>query len=274
MGAHAENGGVVLALAASRVGHLRDSLNSTHVNRIRALLKPFAPDVGQRNDATREQWLEEALKQVPPGTRILDAGAGTQRYRKFCQHLRYVSQDIAEYDGQGDATGLQTGNFDFGKLDIVSDIGAIPEPDGSFGAIMCIEVFEHLPDPLVAVREFGRLLAPGGTLIITSPFASLTHFAPYHFCSGFNRYWYEAHLPAAGFTALQIVPNGNYFEFIAQELYRLPSVAKRYAGRRTGPITSLSMYLLLRALSRYSRADTHSSELLYFGSHVLARKAE
>jgi SAM-dependent methyltransferase len=229
--------------------------------------------VGRRNDETREQWLAAALKSVPAGTRILDAGAGTQRYRKFCPHLSYVSQDIAEYDGQGDATGLQTGNFDFGKLNIVSDIATIPEPDGSFGAIMCIEVFEHLPDPLAAMREFGRLLKPGGILILTSPFASLTHFAPYHFASGFNRYWYEAHLPAAGFTDINIIPNGNYFEFIGQELYRLPSVAKRYAAARTGPITALALYVVLRALARYSRSGAGSSELLYFGNHVRARKA-
>jgi SAM-dependent methyltransferase len=239
----------------------------------KSLLKSLAPDVGRQNEAPREKWLEAALRRVAPGSRILDAGAGTQRYKKFCSHLNYVSQDIAQYDGVGDDVGLQTGSFDFGKLDIVSDIGSIPEPDASFDAIMCIEVFEHLPDPQPALREFGRLLKPGGTLIITSPFCSLTHFAPYHYATGFSRYWYEWHLPLHGFEAIEVTPNGNFFEFLGQELYRLPSVADRYAGRRPGLWGLFSIFLVQRMLRRLSSSDNGSKELLYFGNHVSARRS-
>lgn len=237
------------------------------------MLKALAPNVGRENDLRREQWLENALNRIPAGSRILDAGAGTQRYRRYCSHLQYVAQDIAEYDGGGDHTGLQTGKFDFGKLDIVSDITSIPEPDRAFDAIMCVEVFEHIPDPKLAVREFARLLKPGGYLVVTSPFASLTHFAPYHFSSGLSRYWYQRHLGDYGFTSLEITPNGNFFEFLGQEVYRLPSVAQRYANRRPGPVAWVGMYLMLRTLRSLSRDDTASSELLCFGHHVFARRA-
>ena len=121
---------------------------------------------------------------MPAGSRILDAGAGELRYKPLCSHLEYVSQDFAQYNGQGDGVGLQMGNWDQTHLDIVCDITQIPEPDQSFDVIMCIEVFEHLPDPLAALREFNRLLKSGGWLIITAPFNSLTHFAPYHFYTG------------------------------------------------------------------------------------------
>ncbi len=86
-------------------------------------------------------------------------------------------------------------HWDNTKLDIVSDITSIPLPDASVDAIMCTEVFEHIPDPIAAVKEFGRLVKPGGYLLITAPFASLTHFAPYHFASGLSRFFYEKHLP-------------------------------------------------------------------------------
>ena len=239
---------------------------------MKSMLKAMAPQVGRANEAPREVWLEAALQRVPAGSRILDAGAGTQRYKKFCGHLRYVSQDIGEYDGVGDDVGLQTGDFDFGTLDIVSDIGAIPEPDGSFDAIMCIEVFEHLPDPQPALKEFARLLKPGGYLVLTSPFCSLTHFAPYHYATGFSRYWYEVNLAKHGFTSLEVSPNGNFFEFLGQELYRLPSVADRYVGRKPGPLGMLAMYIVLRMLKSMSSADRGSSELLYYGNHVFARR--
>jgi ubiquinone/menaquinone biosynthesis C-methylase UbiE len=145
--------------------------------------------VGTHNEATRVAWLERTLKQIPSGTRILDAGAGEQQFRKFCTHLEYVAQDFGQYDGTGDSSGLQMGSWDQEKLDIVCDITEIPEPDASFGAIMCIEVFEHLSDPLAALREFSRLIKPGGHLVLTAPFCSLTHFAPFHFATGFNRYF-------------------------------------------------------------------------------------
>lgn len=82
---------------------------------------------------------------------------------------------------------------------LVSDITMIPAPDASFDAILCSEVLEHVPEPTHALDEFVRLLKPGGTLILTAPFASLVHMAPYHYCSGFSRYWYEHHLPLRGF---------------------------------------------------------------------------
>ena len=147
--------------------------------------------VGKSNALTRETWLEETLKAIPSGYRILDAGAGEQQFKKFCPHLKYVAQDFGKYDGLGDNAGLQVGKWDQSKLDIVCDITDIPEPAGAFDAIMCVEVFEHLPNPIAAIKEFSRVLRPGGYLIITAPFCCWTHFAPYHFYTGFNHYFYE-----------------------------------------------------------------------------------
>jgi ubiquinone/menaquinone biosynthesis C-methylase UbiE len=215
-------------------------------------------------------WLEQALLKVPAGARILDAGAGEQKYRRFCGHLEYVAQDFAQYDGAGDNSGLQMGSWDQSRLDIVSDITAIPEPDASFDAIMCIEVFEHIPEPLAALAEFGRLLRPGGQLILTAPFCSLTHFAPYHFYSGFNRYFYEAHLPNYGFEIVEIEGNGNFFEFIAQEMRRIRYVAERYTDATPTLIERLLLKLSLYTLGRFSKRDKGSSEILNFGYHVRA----
>jgi SAM-dependent methyltransferase len=232
----------------------------------------FRPPAGKNNESAREQWLERTLGAIPDHSRILDAGAGTQRYRKFCSHLNYVSQDFGQYDGQGDSAGLQTGAFDYGKLDIVSDIASIPEPNASFDAVMCIEVLEHLPDPIAAIKEFSRLIKPNGHLVLTAPFCSLTHFSPYHFSTGLNRYWYQRHLAATGFTIRDIVPNGNFFEFVAQEIDRIGSISKRYSNDKPRILERLSIFMVLRMLSRFSKKDAGSSDLLCFGYHVHARK--
>ena len=48
--------------------------------------------VGTDNDANREAWLKDQLARIPAGWRLLDAGAGEQRFRKYCGHLAYVAQ--------------------------------------------------------------------------------------------------------------------------------------------------------------------------------------
>ena len=168
--------------------------------------------------------------------------------------------------------GLQTGSWDQSRLDIVSDIAAIPEPNGAFDAIMCTEVFEHIPHPAQALAEFARLLKPGGYLLLTAPFCSLTHFAPYHFYTGFNRYFYEHYFELYGFETLDFELNGNYFEYLAQELRRLPRVAAQYSRPRLPIWERIAQRLLLRGLERLARADRGSAELLSYGSHVFAQK--
>ncbi|MBN1123870.1 MAG: class I SAM-dependent methyltransferase [Sedimentisphaerales bacterium] len=242
--------------------------------KMKKFIRWIRPTVGIANESTRECWLEKALRSIPKGSRILDAGAGTQRYRKFCTHLNYVSQDFAEYDGKGDSAGLQTETFDYGKLDIVSDIISIPESDSSFDAILCVEVLEHVPDPILAIKEFARLLQPEGVLILTAPFCSLTHLAPYHFCTGFNKYWYEKHLNDNSFSIVEIVPNGNYFEYLAQEVYRVPFVSDRYSKHKPHWFEYFGMYLVQRMLRRFSRRESNSSEFLCYGYHILARKVK
>jgi SAM-dependent methyltransferase len=228
--------------------------------------------VGTKNKSTREAWIEKTLKFLPAGLRLLDAGAGEQAYKPLCEHLEYVSQDFARYDGEGDGKGLQVGNWDYSKLDIVSDIMEIPEPEASFDAVLCTEVFEHVPEPILAIKEFNRLLKAGGVLIITAPFCSLTHFAPYHYYSGYNRYFYEKLLAGNGFQIVELVSNGNFFEYVAQETNRIQSIAKRFADDSPNIFERYALQFVLKMLERFSRKDQGSDELLCFGYHVLAKK--
>lgn len=228
--------------------------------------------VGTHNEEDRYQWVEETLKKIPAGHKILDAGAGELKFKKYCTHLEYVSQDFAQYDGKGDSAGLQTQTWDNSKLDIVSDITDIPVDDSSFDAVMCNEVIEHVPDPVKAINELNRVLRPGGYLILTAPFASLTHFAPYHFSTGFNKYFYKEHLEALGYEVLDLHANGNYFEYMAQELRRLQGIGKRYAELPADGLERSSIKVVLSYLDKLSQRDKGSEELLCFGYFVFARK--
>lgn len=237
-----------------------------------AALTLLGTRVGSRNAANRRAWLEITLSALPSGSSILDAGAGEQQYRGFCGHLRYTAQDFAAYDGHGSGVGLQTGSWDNGGLDLISDITAIPAPDNSFDTVMCTEVLEHVPDPLAALDELARLVCSGGRLIITAPMCSLTHFAPFHFSTGFNRYFYEEHLPSRGFEIIELVPNGSWFEYLAQELRRLPEVVDKYSSGALRMREYLGLAVVLRALRRFSHSDRGSDELVSFGYHIVALK--
>ncbi len=228
--------------------------------------------IGTHNEEARYQWVEKTLGKIPSGHKILDAGAGELKFKKYCTHLEYVSQDFAQYDGKGDSSGLQTQTWDNSKLDIVSDITAIPVDDDSFDAVMCNEVIEHVPDPVKALKELNRVLRPGGYLVVTAPFASLTHFAPYHFSTGFNRYFYKEHLEALGYEILDLHANGNYFEYMAQELRRVQNIGKKYAELSADSLEKSSIKVVLSYLNKLSERDKGSEELLCFGFFVFARK--
>jgi SAM-dependent methyltransferase len=218
----------------------------------------------------RDEWLKKTLGALPSGLRLLDAGAGEMRNKPFCTHLTYVSQDLCQYEGSGNAEGLQTGTWNTGGIDIVCDIVSVPEPAASFDVILCTEVFEHVPDAIKVLAEFSRLLKPGGKLITTAPFASFVHFAPYHYATGFSRYWYEYHLPANNFTLNELTPNGDWFSYLRQEAFRLPSMARRY-GDWCWPLSYLVagisfLYFSLRMKSK------PADDLACFGWHCVATK--
>jgi len=221
------------------------------------------------NDESRQAWLKKVLAEIPHGKRLLDAGAGELRNRSLCGHLDYVSQDFAKYEGIGDGRGLQTGSWDTSRIDLVCDITNITAPDQSFDVILCSEVLEHVPDPTAALDEFSRLLKPGGKLILTVPFASIVHFAPYHYCSGFSRYWYEHHLPRRGFSIESLVANGDWFACLKQEIMRLGSTARRY-GDWSWPFAYL---LSLTATAYFAlRGGKSAEDLACFGWQCIAVK--
>lgn len=228
--------------------------------------------LGTNNEITRNKWIIETLKKIPNGCKILDAGAGEQQYKKNCSHLTYVSQDFAEYDGKGDGIGLHMGSWDQTKLDIISDITNIPVESKSFDAVMCTEVFEHLPNPILAIKEFSRITKKEGYLIITAPFCSMTHFAPYHFCTGFNRYFYEYHLKESGYEILEIIQNGNYFDYISQELWRLNSMKQKYLNKKLNIFQRFAIKIILLLLIKLNSLDNDSKNLMCFGYHVFAKK--
>lgn len=241
---------------------------------IKNIYKNHIKNIGGNNAVLRDEWVASKLKQMNSGQSILDVGAGEGRYKKYTSHLKYVAQDFNGYDGGGDGAGLHTGTWDYSAVNIISDITDIPVDDSIFDIVLCTEVLEHVPDPRLAIKEMLRVLKPGGKLIVTAPFCSLTHFSPYHFTTGFNKFFYMDVLKANGCVIEELETSGDWFDYVAQELRRFPSVVKLYTKGSIGILDKLLIGILLLRMSFYKAKQTgsSSSELLTYGYHVLATK--
>jgi len=56
----------------------------------------------------------------------------------------------------------------------------LPYPDGGFDVVVLCEVAEHLPTEIPVVAEIGRVLAPGGHLVLSTPNVARLH-SRWHF---------------------------------------------------------------------------------------------
>ena len=226
---------------------------------------------GARIENERHQWVIQQLKALPESSKILDAGAGEMRYKPYCKHLSYTAQDFGEYNGTDDGHGFHK-KWDTSGIDVKCDICDMPFQENEFDAVLCTEVLEHVPQAEQAVAELIRVLKPGGVLIITAPFTSYTHFSTYHFCTGFNKYWYEYIFEKYDVEIKKDDWYGNYFSMLRVDMWRVMEMSEKYCGHRPGIFFMILTTLYCRYLRKIERNDSGSSEYNRMGDRVLGIK--
>ena len=65
--------------------------------------------------------------------------------------------------------------------------GALPYPDAAFDLVVLCEVAEHLPTEIPVIAEIGRVLAPGGFLILSTPNVARLHSRFHFFFTGTHK---------------------------------------------------------------------------------------
>jgi SAM-dependent methyltransferase len=88
--------------------------------------------------------------------------------------------------------------------------------DRSYDSALCFDVLEHVPDPLKAMLEISRILKPGGTLMLSVPHLSRLHEEPNDFFR-FTEFAIQYLLKKAGFTKIEIIPQGGLFSFLGHQ---------------------------------------------------------
>jgi len=112
---------------------------------------------------------EELLKPVDQDAIYLTE-AVTPLYRAIAaRYPAIVGSEYAPGVEPGTEAGLPTGPTR------IEDVTRLTFPDGSFEAVLSFDVLEHVPDFKKALREFYRVLVPGGQALISVPFTFDDH---------------------------------------------------------------------------------------------------
>ncbi len=158
-----------------------------------------------------ERRIEDAVvafaSALPPGARVLDAGAGEGTYRAHFQNHRYIGLDL----GVGDA------QWDYTRLDVLGDLSALPFPDAAFDAAINIVTLEHVRHPHRVVAELARVLRPGGRLLLIVPHEWEVHQHPHDFFR-YTRFGVEELARSARLQVVSLQPAGGYFRLLARRL--------------------------------------------------------
>ncbi len=225
------------------------------------------------NQAARDQWVKEVAARTPRGALVLDVGAGECRYRQLFDHCDYRAQDFGEHEGT--SSGQLRQDWQYGSLDYVSDITAIPVESSTFDVVLCTEVFEHVPRPIEALFEIARVTVPGGSVFLTAPLGSGLHQQPHHYYGGFTPHFWRRIGDEAGLDIVSIEPNGRFFRMLSQEVARGANIVRASRLRGRWSLTQLIARLAVRdEVSRWlARLDEELPvDEFTVGYHIEARK--
>jgi SAM-dependent methyltransferase len=179
----------------------------------------------------RRTVLERVLTdlRLPARARILDAGCGSGR-------------NMVEFARHGTVTGIELSDTSValarerGAGDVIEgSVLDMPFEADSFDLAASLDVIEHLQDDLQALRELRRVVAPGGSLLVTVP--------------AYQWLW-------SGHDEI----NHHFRRYTRRSLQRIGEQAGWHQVRTTY-FNSLLLpaAILLRVLDRFSRKTTESS---------------
>jgi SAM-dependent methyltransferase len=113
--------------------------------------------------AVYHEWFAQLLQWVEGLHPIVEIGAGPGFFKAYCPQL--ISTDVI-------ATPY---------VDVVCDAGALPFQSGSVGALVMVDVLHHLPKSMAFLAEAGRVLSPGGRLVMIEPWITVPPYLLYRY---------------------------------------------------------------------------------------------
>ena len=142
-----------------------------------ALLEPFIPNDHARQ-VTARYYIDQVMTGPARPRRVLDLGCGigssVDLFRRHDSGVEWVGLDIGDLQ-EARARSRTDAKF------VTYDGVRVPFPDGAFDVVYSSQVLEHVPDPLLHLREVRRVLTDGGVFI-----GSTSQLEPFHSMSYWN----------------------------------------------------------------------------------------
>lgn len=179
--------------------------------------------------------------------RLLDIGCNSGLFVGNLQQAGYAASGC-----DTDAVAIWAGN-DNGVAKLrVAAFPALGYDTGAFNVLTCLDVLEHVEDDGAALREMDRILAVGGTAIITVPafpsLWSLQDEVAHHFRRYTRRELLEKITAHTGWR-IERVSHFNFFLFLPIWLVRTISNRKKQVRRQSDfEINSRSINAILTLL--------------------------
>lgn len=131
---------------------------------------------------------------------------------------------------------------------IVGDAQNIPVKSNSVNCVKCTEFLEHVEYPEKVLNEIQRVLKPGGTLILSTPFNFPMHSDPYDF----QRFTDEKlrRMLEDDFEILMLKKQGLYFTVVAHTI--------KYGVLNSKSAIKRFFYLLLPVLDLLAKLDSYA----------------
>jgi len=101
--------------------------------------------------------------------------------------------------------------------DMVSDISEpLPVEDNKFDTLIARHILEHLVDTTSVIKDWGRVLKPGGRLILAVPDEDITRTIPlnYQHVDALNQKSLKNQIESLGFKTLELMSANNNVSFI------------------------------------------------------------
>jgi len=119
---------------------------------------------GYRWDAMRFGVLSSYM---PLRGKLLDIGCGIGH---FCRYIKARNPYLEVHGVDFTHKGIEFAKQFDPRIDFQNgEATKIPFPDNYFDIVSAQEIIEHLDDPTKAIKEWRRVLKPGGELYITTP---------------------------------------------------------------------------------------------------------
>lgn len=123
----------------------------------------WATTLREPNPKMRSDWIADRL---PARGRVLDVGFAGERSSSVHETLARRANGLTLIGVDLNVERLRTLRL---PRTIGGDGSALPFADATFDAVVAGELLEHLDSVGGVLREFSRVLSPGGRLLITTP---------------------------------------------------------------------------------------------------------